>query len=31
MIMLDAAEKRDGRLHDLAPMVRAMADAVGYA
>lgn len=31
MIMLDAAEKRDGRLHDLAPMVRAMADAVGFA
>ncbi len=30
MIMLDAAEKRDGRLHDLAPLVRAMADAVGY-
>ncbi|HKX76139.1 MAG TPA: aminoglycoside phosphotransferase family protein [Acidimicrobiia bacterium] len=30
MIMLDAAEKRDGRLHDLAPMVRSMADAVGY-
>jgi aminoglycoside phosphotransferase (APT) family kinase protein len=30
MFMLDAAEKRDGRLHDLAPLVRAMADAVGF-
>ncbi|HSL26710.1 MAG TPA: aminoglycoside phosphotransferase family protein [Acidimicrobiia bacterium] len=30
MIMLDAAEKRDGRLYDLAPLVRSMADAVGY-
>ncbi|HUO45639.1 MAG TPA: aminoglycoside phosphotransferase family protein [Acidimicrobiia bacterium] len=31
MIMLDMAEQRDGRLHDLAPMVRAMGDAVGFA
>jgi aminoglycoside phosphotransferase (APT) family kinase protein len=30
MIMLEAAETRDGRLADLAPMVRSMADAVGF-
>ena len=30
MIMLDAAETRDGRLSDLAPLVRSMADAVGF-
>jgi aminoglycoside phosphotransferase (APT) family kinase protein len=30
MLMLDAAEKRDGRLYDLAPLVRSLADAVGY-
>ena len=30
MIMLDAAETRGGRLHDLAPLVRSMADAVGF-
>ncbi|MGH8927419.1 MAG: phosphotransferase [Acidimicrobiia bacterium] len=30
MMMLEAAEKRDGRLHDLAPLVRSMAEAVGY-
>jgi aminoglycoside phosphotransferase (APT) family kinase protein len=30
MLMLEAAEKRDGRLYDLAPLVRSMADAVGY-
>lgn len=30
MMMLDAAEKRDGRLYDLAPLVRSLADAVGY-
>ncbi|MGQ0847752.1 MAG: phosphotransferase [Actinomycetota bacterium] len=31
MLMLDAAEKRDGRLHDMAPLVRSLADAVGYS
>ena len=30
MIMLEAAEKRDGRLYDLAPLVRSMADAVEF-
>lgn len=30
MLMLDAAEKRDGRLYDLAPLVRAMGEAVGF-
>ena len=30
MIMLDAAETRDGRLYDLAPLVRSMADAVDF-
>jgi aminoglycoside phosphotransferase (APT) family kinase protein len=30
MLMLDAAEKRDGRLYDLAPLVRSLAEAVGY-
>ena len=29
MLMLDAAENRDGRLHDLAPLVDALRDAVG--
>jgi aminoglycoside phosphotransferase (APT) family kinase protein len=29
MLMLDAAENRDGRLHDLAPLGAALADAVG--
>jgi hypothetical protein len=31
MLMLDAAENRDGRLHDLAPLGAALADAVGAA
>jgi aminoglycoside phosphotransferase (APT) family kinase protein len=31
MMMLHAAENRDGRLHDLASLVRAMADSVGYS
>lgn len=30
MLMLDAAEKREGRLYDLAPLVRSLAEAVGY-
>jgi len=30
MIMLEAAETRGGRLYDLAPLVRSMADAVDY-
>lgn len=30
MMMLDAAETRGGRLYDLAPLVRSMADAVDY-
>lgn len=30
MIMLEAAETRGGRLHDLAPLVRSMADAVDF-
>lgn len=29
MLMLEAAEKRDGRLQDLAPLVADLADAVG--
>jgi aminoglycoside phosphotransferase (APT) family kinase protein len=29
MLMLDAAENRDGRLHDLAPLGAALAEAVG--
>lgn len=30
MMMLEAAESRDGRLHAMAPLVRSLADAVGY-
>jgi hypothetical protein len=30
MIMLEAAETRGGRLYDLAPLVRSMADAVDF-
>ena len=30
MIMLEAAETRSGRLYDLAPLVRSMADAVEF-
>ena len=30
MIMLDAAETRGGRLYDLAPLVRSMAEAVDF-
>jgi aminoglycoside phosphotransferase (APT) family kinase protein len=30
MMMLDAAESRDGRLYDLAPLVRSLAESVGY-
>ena len=29
MLMLEAAENRDGRLHDMAPLVAALGDAVG--
>ena len=31
MIMLEAAETRGGRLYDLAPLVRSMADAVDFS
>jgi aminoglycoside phosphotransferase (APT) family kinase protein len=30
MMMLNAAENREGRLHDLAPMVNTLASSVGY-
>ena len=31
MMMLEAAENRDGKLPAMAPMVRSLADAVGYS
>lgn len=30
MLMLEAAESRDGKLQAMAPLVRSLADAVGY-
>jgi hypothetical protein len=30
MLMLEAAENRDGRLPAMAPLVRSLAHAVGY-